>query len=86
MTDQLQARRVAFLVANEGFEQVELTEPWKAIEEAGGQPVLVSLEAGTAQAFNHLDKGDVFPVDVPVAEANADEFDASDVAWWGCQP
>ena len=76
MTDQLQARRVAFLVANEGFEQVELTEPWKAIEEAGGQPVLVSLEAGTAQAFNHLDKGDVFSVDVPVAEANADEFDA----------
>ena len=76
MTDQLQARRVAFLVANEGFEQVELTEPWKAIEEAGGQPVLVALEAGTAQAFNHLDKGDVFPVDVPVAEANADDFDA----------
>jgi protease I len=76
MTDRLQTKRVAFLVANEGIEQVELTEPWKAIEQAGGQPVLVAPEPGTVQAFNHLDKADVLPVDVAVAEANPDDFDA----------
>src|SRR5512142_947033 len=68
-------RKVAFLVAAEGIEQVELTEPWKAVEQAGAQPVLVSPENGTVQAFNHLDKADTFDVDVTVADASVDDFD-----------
>ncbi|MBM6400628.1 type 1 glutamine amidotransferase domain-containing protein [Phycicoccus sonneratiae] len=77
MTDTTHtARRVAFLVATEGIEQVELTEPWNAVEEAGHTPVLVSTESGQVQAFNHLDKGDTFPVDVTVAEAEVGDYDA----------
>ncbi len=77
MTEQpLQGKRVAFLVAGEGVEQVELTEPWKALEEAGARPQLVSPAQGKVQAFNHLDKADTFDVDVPVAEASVDDFDA----------
>ncbi|MST33773.1 protease [Acidimicrobiaceae bacterium USS-CC1] len=60
MANELDGVRVAFLVANEGVEQAELTEPWKAVEEAGGVPVLLAPEAGKVQAFNHLDKADVF--------------------------
>src|SRR6476469_9109726 len=69
-------RTIAFLTANEGVEQAELTEPWQAVERAGGQPVLVSIEAGKVQAFEHLDKADVFDVDVTVADADVDSFDA----------
>ena len=54
MATTLKGKRIAFLVAPEGFEQVELTEPWKAVEEAGGTPELVSTEVGKVQAFNHL--------------------------------
>jgi protease I len=75
MSESLNERTVAFLVSNEGAEQVELTEPWKAVEEAGGKPVLISLEAGEVQAFNHLDKGDTFPVDQTVADADPSSFD-----------
>src|SRR5690349_18343382 len=75
MSDSLNERTIAFLVSNEGAEQVELTDPWKAVEEAGGKPVLISLEAGEVQAFNHLDKGDTFPVDQPVADADPSTFD-----------
>ncbi|RKS71521.1 protease I [Motilibacter peucedani] len=74
-TNTLQGKTIAFLVANEGIEQVELTEPWKAVQEAGGTPRLVAPEAGEAQAFNHLDKGDTFPVDVMVADADPSSFD-----------
>ncbi|HMM94670.1 type 1 glutamine amidotransferase domain-containing protein [Phycicoccus sp.] len=77
MTDtNTTARTVAFLVATEGIEQVELTEPWKAVEQAGHRPVLVSTESGEVQAFNHLDKADTFPVDVTVAEAEVGDYDA----------
>lgn len=72
---ELSGKTVAFLVANEGIEQVELTEPWKAVEAAGGTPRLVAPEAGKAQAFNHLDKADQFDVDVTVDSANAEDFD-----------
>ncbi len=72
---QLEGKRVAFLVANEGIEQVELTEPWKAIESAGGTPELIAPEGGKAQAFNHLDKGDEFDVDRTVGEADAGDYD-----------
>jgi protease I len=72
---KLDGKRVAFLAA-EGVEQVELTDPWQAVKDAGGEPVLVSLEAGQVQAFDHLDKADQFPVDETVADASARDFDA----------
>jgi protease I len=72
---ELDGKRIAFLVANEGVEQVELTEPWKAVEEAGAQPELISLKEGKAQAFNHLDKADTFDVDRTVADADASDYD-----------
>jgi len=76
MADELQGKRIAFLVANEGVEQVELTEPWKAVEQAGARPELISLEEGEVQGFNHLDKADTFDVDRTVADADASEYDA----------
>jgi protease I len=76
MAGALEGKRVAFLTANEGVEQVELTEPWKAVQDAGGHPVLVAPDAGEVQAFNHLDKADRFPVDLTVDEAGAAQFDA----------
>ena len=57
------------------MEQVELTEPWKAVEDEGGTPELISLESGEIQGFNHLDKGDTFKVDQPVADASAADYD-----------
>lgn len=76
MAQRIDGTRVAVLVANEGIEQVELTEPWKAIEAAGGRPSLIAPERGEAQAFNHLDRGDTFQVDRAVGEANVDDYDA----------
>jgi protease I len=73
---QLRGTTVAFLVAPEGIEQVELTEPWKAVQEAGGTPRLLSLETGQVQAFNHLDKADTFEVDEVVADADPTSYDA----------
>jgi protease I len=70
------AKRVAFLVANEGIEQVELTEPWKAVTDAGHEAVVVSPESGEVQMFNHLDKADTKQVDVTVADARVEDFDA----------
>lgn len=75
-SNKLKSRKVAFLVAPEGIEQVELTEPWKAVEEAGGKPELVSISDGEVQAFNHLDKADTFSVDHTVDEVGADDYDA----------
>jgi protease I len=75
MADKLQGKRIAFLVAPEGTEQVELTEPWKAVEGEGGKPELISTESGEIQAFNHLDKADTFPVDRTVSEASASDYD-----------
>ncbi len=75
MASELEGKRIAFVVANEGVEQVELTEPWKAVEKAGGEPVLLAPEEGDVQAFNHLDRGSTFPVDRTLEEAQADDFD-----------
>jgi len=71
----LQGKTIAFLVAPEGIEQVELTEPWKAVEQGGGTPKLVSTESGRVQAFNHLDEADTFPVDAVVGDVGVDDFD-----------
>ncbi|HYU67176.1 MAG TPA: type 1 glutamine amidotransferase domain-containing protein [Jatrophihabitantaceae bacterium] len=76
MANELNGKRVAFLVANEGIEQVELTSPWQAVQEAGGEPVLVAPEKGKAQAFKHLDRADTFPVDLQTSEAKVEDFDA----------
>ena len=73
--DKLSGKRVAFLVAPEGIEQVELTEPWKAVEAAGGKPELLSTDSGEVQAFNHLDKADTFGVDRTVADADVSDYD-----------
>jgi protease I len=71
---RLTDKRVAFL-ATDGVEQIELTEPWKAVESEGGTPELISLESGEIQGFDHLDKDQTFAVDRAVAEANPDDYD-----------
>jgi protease I len=71
----LNGRTIAFLVAPEGTEQVELTDPWSAVEDAGGTPRLLSTESGKVQAFDHLDKADTFPVDTVVADADPAAYD-----------
>ena len=75
MAGKLEGKRIAFLVAPEGTEQVELTEPWKAVESEGGQPELISTDAGEVQAFNHLDNADTFKVDRTVADASVADYD-----------
>ncbi len=74
MAIELTGKKIAFLAA-EGVEQVELTEPWKAVEQEGGRPELVSLESGEIQGFDHLDKDKTFSVDKTAAEAKADDYD-----------
>jgi protease I len=74
MANRLSGKRVAFL-ATDGVEQIELTEPWKKVEDEGGTPELISLESGEIQGFDHLDKADTFEVDRPVADADANDYD-----------
>lgn len=74
MAGELSGKKIAFLVANEGIEQVELTEPWQAVKNAGGTPELVAPKSGTVQAFNHLDKADTFDVDRTTADLNPDDY------------
>ena len=74
MANRLEGKRVAFL-ATDGVEQVELTDPWKAVENEGGTPELISLEEGEIQAFEHLDHGDTFKVGKTVSEANPEDYD-----------
>jgi protease I len=73
---QLQGKRVAFLVANEGVEQVELTEPLEAVRKAGAEADLIAPDGGTILGFNHLDKGDTFTADKGLDEVSADDYDA----------
>src|SRR5919109_1312473 len=74
MANRLEGRRVA-LLATDGVEQIELTEPWKQVEAEGGTPDLISIESGEIQGFQHLDKGDTFSVDRTVADADPDDYD-----------
>src|SRR3954451_22119234 len=71
----LNGKTIAFLVATEGIEQVELTEPWKAVEQDGGTPRLVAPESGKVQAFNHLDTADASSVDETVVDADVASYD-----------
>ena len=75
MADELRGKKIAFLVAPEGTEQVELTEPWEAVKSAGGTPELISTDSGEIQAFNHLDRADTFPVDRVVSGASVSDYD-----------
>jgi protease I len=76
MAGTLKGKKIAFLVANEGVEQVELTKPWEAARRQGAQPELIAPDAGQVQAFNHLDKADTFPVDRAVSDVDASDYDA----------
>ncbi|HET7597511.1 MAG TPA: type 1 glutamine amidotransferase domain-containing protein [Burkholderiales bacterium] len=71
----LEGMNVAILVAD-GFEQSEMAEPKKALEQHGAQTRIVSPAKGEVQAWKHFDKGDRFRVDVPLEQANAADFDA----------
>jgi protease I len=75
MADELQGKRIAFLAADM-VEQIELTEPWRAVEQAGGKPELISIEDGEIQGFDHFRPADTFPVDRTVEEVSADDYDA----------
>ena len=72
---KLDGVRVAILAAD-GFEQSELFEPKKALEEAGATVRIVSLQAGEIKGWNHTNWGETIEVDLTVDEANADDFDA----------
>jgi protease I len=74
MADELRGKKIAFLAA-EMFEQVELTEPWQALEGAGAKLELVSLAEGEVQGFDHYDKAGTFKVDKTVEEASASDYD-----------
>jgi protease I len=76
MAGRLNGLPVAFLVAAEGTEQVELTEPWDTVRRAGGNPTLVSPKPGEAVLFNHLDRGDTWPVDLTVDQARPEDYAA----------
>ncbi len=75
MSNKLDGVRVAIL-ATDGFEQSELFEPKKALEEAGAQVSIVALQSGEIKGWNHTNWGETIDVDLTVAEANADDFDA----------
>ncbi|HEX6501352.1 MAG TPA: type 1 glutamine amidotransferase domain-containing protein [Micromonosporaceae bacterium] len=72
----IHGQSVAFLVSKEGIEQAELTEPWKAVEQAGGTPRLICEESGSVQAFHHLTPADTFTVDQTAGDAQPDQFSA----------
>jgi protease I len=76
MTEELLERRVAFVVANEGIEEIELLEPWQAIINAGGHPELVAPASGMVETMRHLNRSDRFPVDQVTGRARAADFDA----------
>lgn len=75
MTDQPLSQKTIAVLATDGFEQVELTKPVEALKAAGAEVVIVSLEAGEIQGFNHHDKGDKTPVDIKVSDAEVKDYD-----------
>lgn len=76
MSPESPSRSVAFLVASEGIEHVELADPWDALAGAGFTPVLLSPEAGEVQTVNHDTPAEKRPVDRPVGEASVEEYAA----------
>ncbi len=76
MTHDLEHTKVAFLVANEGIEEIELLEPWQAVINAAGSPELVAPKAGLVETMRHLDRADRFPVDRITDDVCAADYDA----------
>jgi protease I len=74
MAKKLEGKKIAFL-ATDGVEQIELTQPWQAMKDAGAQVELLSIHDGTIQGLNHIDKADTFSVDKQVAAADAADYD-----------
>ena len=70
------SKRIAFLTAAEGVEEVELTEPWKAVVDAGHTAHLLSIDEGDVQLFNHLDKSSTQRVDRRVSDVAVADYDA----------
>jgi protease I len=75
MANELRDLKVAIL-ATDGFEQVELTQPRQALQQAGAKVEIVSPKMDSIEGWNHYDKGDRFPVDVPLEKANVRDYDA----------
>jgi protease I len=75
MANQLEGKRIAFLMANRGVEQIEYFEPRKAVEEAGAEVEVIATESGEVQGFEHLDKAETWDVDKTTSEARADDYD-----------
>ncbi len=75
MARKLDGKKVAILVAD-GFEQVEMTGPRKALDEAGAETKIVSLKSGRIQGMHHMDKAEKFDVDLTVDRARPEDFDA----------
>lgn len=74
---QLDGKKIVFLMANSGVEQVELTQPLEGLRAVGAECVLVAPEAGSVQAFNNdVEKGDTFDVDSTVADLDPATVDA----------
>jgi protease I len=71
----LRGKRIAFIMANEGVEEVELTEPWKAVQEVNGECEIVAPRRGEVQAMNHLDKAGRFQVDRMTSELQVEDYD-----------
>jgi len=74
MSDELKNKKVAIVVEN-GFEQVEMTEPRKALEQAGAKTEIVSPVQGKVKGWKFTEWGDEFPVDRPIAQARAEDYD-----------
>jgi protease I len=75
MAGKLDGKKIAFLTADEGVEQIELESPWDAIKGEGAEVELISLGGDEVQGFEHLDKGKTFPADHKVADVSADDYD-----------
>jgi protease I len=75
MSTSIKGKKIAFL-ATDGVEEVEYTEPRKAVENAGGQAELVSIKDGEIQAVNHMDKAGTYSVDKQVKDASVEQYDA----------
>ena len=71
---KLQGKRIAF-IATDMVEEVELTEPWQAVKDSGGEPELISIKSGEIQAFNHYDKSKTYKVDKEISSARTDDYD-----------
>ena len=71
---KLQGKKIAF-IATDMVEEVELTEPWQAVKDAGGEPELISIKSGEIQAFNHYDKSKTYKVDKEISSARMDDYD-----------